>query len=166
MVRAFITTLLFLATTLVATAQDRPSAILVLDASGSMWGQIEGVNKIVIAREVVGDLLGTLPEDQALGLVAYGHRTKGDCGDIELLYEPGTDRQAIADAVNGLNPKGKTPLSAAVLQAAEALKYTEEAATVILVSDGIETCDVDPCALGRQLEETGVGFTAMSLAST
>lgn len=160
MVRAFITTLLFLATTLVATAQDRPSAILVLDASGSMWGQIEGVNKIVIAREVVGDLLGTLPEDQALGLVAYGHRTKGDCGDIELLYEPGTDRQAIADAVNGLNPKGKTPLSAAVLQAAEALKYTEEAATVILVSDGIETCDVDPCALGRQLEETGVGFTA------
>lgn len=160
MLRAIFTALLFLATTLAATAQDRPSAILVLDASGSMWGQIEGVNKIVIAREVVGDLLGTLPEDQALGLVAYGHRTKGDCGDIELLYEPGTDRQAIADAVNGLNPKGKTPLSAAVLQAAETLKYTEEAATVILVSDGIETCDFDPCALGRQLEETGVGFTA------
>ena len=143
MLRAIFTALLFLATTLAATAQDRPSAILVLDASGSMWGQIEGVNKIVIAREVVGDLLGTLPEDQALGLVAYGHRTKGDCGDIELLYEPGTDRQAIADAVNGLNPKGKTPLSAAVLQAAETLKYTEEAATVILVSDGIETCDFD-----------------------
>ncbi|MAM62398.1 MAG: hypothetical protein CMH11_12990 [Maritimibacter sp.] len=147
-------------TSFAASAQERPSAILVLDASGSMWGQIEGVNKIVIAREVVSDLLGTLPEEQALGLVAYGHRTKGDCGDIELLYEPGTDRQAIADAVNGLNPKGKTPLSDAVLQAAEALKYTEEAATVILVSDGIETCDVDPCALGRQLEQTGVGFTA------
>ncbi|MEC7761938.1 MAG: VWA domain-containing protein [Pseudomonadota bacterium] len=160
MLRALLTTLLFLTLPFMATAQERPSAILVLDASGSMWGQIEGVNKIVIAREVVGDLLGTLPEDQALGLVAYGHRAKGDCGDIELLYQPGTDRQAIADAVNGLNPKGKTPLSAAVLQAAEALKYTEEAATVILVSDGIETCDVDPCALGRQLEETGVGFTA------
>jgi Ca-activated chloride channel family protein len=160
MLRAIFTALLFLTTAVTATAQERPSAILVLDASGSMWGQIEGVNKIVIAREVVGDLLGTLPEEQALGLVAYGHRAKGDCGDIELLYEPGTDRQAIADAVNSLNPKGKTPLSDAVMQAAEALKYTEEAATVILVSDGIETCDVDPCALGRQLEQTGVGFTA------
>ena len=72
MLRAIFTALLFLATTLATTAQDRPSAILVLDASGSMWGQIEGVNKIVIAREVVGDLLGTLPEDQALGLVAFG----------------------------------------------------------------------------------------------
>src|SRR5690606_31672577 len=33
-------------------AQERPSTILVLDASGSMWGQIDGVNKITIAREV------------------------------------------------------------------------------------------------------------------
>lgn len=160
MLRTLLSALLFLALPLATFAQERPSAILVLDASGSMWGQIEGVNKIVIAREVVTDLLGTLPEDQALGLVAYGHRTKGDCNDIELLYQPGTDRQAIADAVMGLNPKGKTPLSAAVLQAAEALKYTEEAATVILVSDGIETCNIDPCELGRRLEKTGVGFTA------
>ncbi len=144
-----------------ASAQDRPSAILVLDASGSMWGQIDGVAKITIAQTVVGDLLETLPEDQALGLTAYGHRRKGDCSDIETLIAPGAGQQAaIADAVNALSPRGKTPLSAAVIAAAEALKYTEEAATVILVSDGKETCDIDPCAVGQQLEETGVDFTA------
>ncbi|MBV7410056.1 VWA domain-containing protein [Maritimibacter sp. DP1N21-5] len=163
MLRILLTALFTLSAVVTAQAQEateRPQAILVLDASGSMWGQIDGVNKIVIARDVVTNLLGTLPEDQALGLVAYGHRTKGDCGDIELLAEPGADRAAIADAVNALNPKGKTPLSAAVVQAAEALKYSEEAATVILVSDGIETCDFDPCEVGRQLETTGVNFTA------
>src|SRR5690606_31403545 len=31
---------------------------------------------------------------------------------------------------------------------------------VILVSDGIETCVADPCAIARKLEETGVDFTA------
>jgi len=143
-----------------ATAQDAPRTIIVLDGSGSMWGQIDGVNKIVIAREVMGDLLATLPAEQELGLMSYGHRRKGDCADIELLIEPGTDRDAIAAAVNAINPKGKTPLSAAVIQAAEALRYTEEAATVILVSDGIETCNLDPCAVGRELEAAGVNFTA------
>jgi Ca-activated chloride channel family protein len=91
--------------------QAEERAMLVLDASGSMWGQIDGKAKI---------------------------------GKI----------------VDGLTPKGKTPLSAAVKHAAEALKYTEEKATVILISDGVETCNLDPCALGTELEKLGVDFTA------
>ncbi|MGI9452203.1 MAG: vWA domain-containing protein [Geminicoccaceae bacterium] len=47
----------------------------------------------------------------------------------------------------------------AVRQAAETLRYTEERATVILVSDGKETCDVDPCAAAAELEASGVDFT-------
>jgi Ca-activated chloride channel family protein len=146
-----------------AQAQDATpeTSILVLDASGSMWGQLEGEAKIVIARRVIGDLLDRLPQNQSLGLMAYGHNRKGDCADIEMLVEPGPDsRAAIAEAVNGLNPVGMTPLSDAVIQAAEALKYEENVATVILVSDGRETCEMDPCAVGEQLEQTGVGFTA------
>lgn len=142
-------------------AQENPRTILVLDASGSMWGQVDGKAKITIAQEVISSLLQTIPADQALGLTAYGHRRKGDCGDIESLVAPGLDtRASIAAAVNGIKPKGKTPLSAAVVAAAEELKYTEEAATVILVSDGRETCDFDPCEVGRRLEEAGVNFTA------
>ena len=140
---------------------DSARTILVLDGSGSMWGQIEGQAKITIAQSVVGDLLGEVPADMELGLTVYGHRRKGDCGDIESLVPVGANTtDAIRDAVNAIKPKGKTPLSAAVLAAAEELKYTEEKATVILVSDGRETCDVDPCALGNELEETGVDFTA------
>lgn len=143
------------------TAQEKPAAIVVLDGSGSMWGQIDGAAKITIAQQVMGELMTTLPADLDLGLTVYGHRRKGDCSDIETLVLPGRDtRAAITSAVNGIKPKGKTPMADAVVAAAKALRHTEEAATVILVSDGIETCVPDVCAVARELEETGVDFTA------
>ncbi|MEE9454899.1 MAG: VWA domain-containing protein [Paracoccaceae bacterium] len=135
--------------------------ILVLDASGSMWGQIDGEAKITIAQRVIGNLLESLPDKQELGLTAYGHRVKGDCSDIETLVLPAQNtRDEILTAVNAISPKGKTPLSAAVEAAAEILRYEEDKATVILVSDGRETCDMDPCAIGAELEYFGVDFTA------
>lgn len=144
-----------------APAQDAPNTILVMDGSGSMWGQIDGVNKIVIAREVVGDLLDGFPDDQNLGLTVYGHRERGNCADIETIVAPGPATSGlIRDAVNNINPRGKTPMTDAITMAAQALRYTEERATVILVSDGIETCNPDPCAAARALEEAGIDFTA------
>ena len=136
-------------------------SMLVLDASGSMWGQIQGRAKIEIAREAVGTMLKTWPRNQQLGLMAYGHRSKGNCADIEVLKMPATvDAAAMQQAVNALQPKGMTPISAAVRMAAEQLKFSERKATVILVSDGEETCHADPCALGAELEKLGVDFTA------
>jgi len=142
-------------------ALSADKAIIVMDASGSMWGQIDGKTKIEIARETLAGVLPSIPDDMQLGLIAYGHREKGVCTDIEQIVAPAAGtRQSIAEAVNGLNPKGKTPLTAAVRQAAEALKFTEEKATVILVTDGIETCEADPCAVASELEKLGVDFTA------
>ena len=46
------------------------------------------------------------------------------------------------------------------MQAAESLRHVEQKATVILVSDGEETCNLDPCQVGRELEAAGVDFTA------
>lgn len=159
--RLNLTLILIAILTFSAHAQERVRSMLVLDASGSMWGQIDGTAKITIAKRVVNDLLDTIPEEQALGLTVYGHRVKGNCADIQTLVTPGRGtRAAIKRAVSGLSPKGKTPLSDAVLIAADALKFTESPATVILVTDGVETCDRDPCALARSLEKAGVDFTA------
>ena len=136
-------------------------SMLVLDASGSMWGQIQGRSKIEIAREAVGTMLKTWPRNQQIGLMAYGHRSKGNCADIEVLKAPGVlDAAAMQQAVNALQPKGMTPITASVRMAAEQLKFSERKATVILVSDGEETCHADPCALGAELEKLGVDFTA------
>ncbi len=137
------------------------NVVLVLDASGSMWGQIGGVSKVEIARAAVKDLVSTWSGDDALGLVAYGHRRKGDCADIETLIPYGPlDPGMFMARVNGLNALGMTPLSAAVIHGAEQLKLSEQKATVILVSDGEETCEMDPCQVGAELEKRGVDFTA------
>ncbi|MGR3467197.1 MAG: vWA domain-containing protein, partial [Shimia sp.] len=80
----------------------------------------------------------------------HGHRSAGHAGQ-------GADLGALT---SGLTPQGKTPLSDAVRRAAETLRYIEEAATVVLISDGVETCEADPCALAAELERLGIDFTA------
>ena len=136
-------------------------SMLVLDASGSMWGQIDGRAKIDIARDALKELIANWPPDAETGLVVYGHREKGNCQDIEVLIPPGPlDIKQMQAAIDRVSPKGKTPLSEAVQTAANRLKFTEQKATVILLSDGKETCDRDTCALGSELEKLGVDFTA------
>lgn len=142
-----------------AAAQE--NVMVVFDGSNSMWGQIEGTAKIEIARDVMDTLLGDWTEDRAVGLMAYGHRRRGDCGDIEILVSPGAGTRAdILDRVRRITPTGKTPLTDAVERAATELSYTDRPATVVLISDGLESCDRDPCALARTLAQTGVRFTA------
>jgi hypothetical protein len=80
---------LFLFFWLTAALADGQRVILVLDASGSMWGQIGSKSKMDIAKQVVGKVIGTWKPEDELGLVAYGHRKKGACDDIETLIPPG-----------------------------------------------------------------------------
>ena len=103
---------------------ERGKVMLVLDASGSMWGKVGGKHKIAIAREVVARLMAEWDETLDLGLSAYGHRREGDCGDIQTLVPVSKAKpDKISGLVDKLNPKGKTPLSEAVKRAAEALNY-------------------------------------------
>jgi len=134
--------------------------VLILDASGSMWGQIDGKAKIQIAKDVMTGLVDEIPANFETGLMVYGHRRKGDCKDIEMVVPVGSHNAAAIKAkIQSISPKGMTPLSDSVRQAAQALRYTEQRATVILVSDGLETCDKDPCALASELAMSGVDFT-------
>jgi len=135
--------------------------VLVLDASGSMWGRVKGRTKVEIARESVATLMATWDPAIEIGLIAYGHRHKNDCKDIELVlpvsrHEPGD----MVKAVNKLNAVGKTPIGSALKLAAETLEHTKERATVILISDGNETCKMDPCTIAEALEQSGIAFTA------
>jgi len=136
-------------------------AILVLDSSGSMWGKVKGRTKVDIAQESILRLMKAWDPNIELGLIAYGHRRKDDCNDIELILPVALHRpKDVVKAIKHLNAKGLTPLSAAVKMAAQTLRYSKERATVILVSDGIETCGMDPCAVAEELERSGVSFTA------
>jgi Mg-chelatase subunit ChlD len=141
-----------------AVLAESPTVLFVLDGSGSMWGQIEGRPKIEIARTVMGDLLTNLPDQTRAGLMSFGHNRRNDCEDIELLAPVGSDPQALVAALNRVTPMGRTPLTEAIRQATLNLRDHEGNISVVLVSDGEETCGGDPCRAARIARESGVGL--------
>ncbi|WP_294958494.1 VWA domain-containing protein [Sulfurovum sp.] len=141
------------------TAAESPRAVIIFDASGSMWGQIHGKPKIAIAREALKNVVREWNPNVELGLTVYGHRRKGDCNDIETVIPVGrVDKNKVINTVMKIQPKGKTPISRSLRKAANELKFTEEKATIILISDGKETCDPDPCGTAKELEKEGIDF--------
>ncbi len=140
-------------------ASPGSNLILIFDASGSMWGQIEGKAKITIAKEVMEGIVNDLPDDINVGLTVYGHRRKGDCDDLETLIPLGPiDKQAFIEKIKAINPKGKTPMLRSIRLTAEAIKHLEDETTILLVSDGKETCDPEPCAFVAELKKLGINF--------
>jgi hypothetical protein len=149
---------LFLAAPVVpAQASDGGSGILlILDCSGSMWGRVEGKAKIAIAKQVTQELIKEVPGNVQLGLMAYGHRKKGDCKDIQMIGQLGASKDDLAGAVKQLNAKGKTPIADSLLKAGEILATREGETALVLVSDGLETCGGDPCKVAGELKSKGL----------
>ncbi|MCB0644702.1 MAG: VWA domain-containing protein, partial [Phaeodactylibacter sp.] len=156
----FLLTALFLCSLVYAKAQGSNSPILfIYDASGSMWGELAGKTKKEIASDVLASTVGKLPENQPIGLIAYGHRTKGDCDDIEYLVElSNRSKTNITKAVEGINPIGKTPLARSATMAINSLKANQTKATLILITDGIESCDGDLCKVVAEAKASGIDF--------
>lgn len=142
-----------------AQAASYPEVCFILDASGSMLAKAGSQTRMEAAKEVMAKVVPGLAPEVKVGLVAYGHRRKGDCSDIEVLIPVGSqDRPQLLDQVKALQPRGKTPITAAVGAVVEQLKTRENETTIVLVSDGIETCVADPCKLVQELKASGIKF--------
>ncbi|MFO7598705.1 MAG: VWA domain-containing protein [Candidatus Desulfacyla sp.] len=155
----FVLSAVALLLSLPAHGKEMPEVMFILDASGSMWGKAKDISKMDAAKEVMAKVVPALPNDLGVGLTVYGHRRKGDCNDVEIMIPSGsTDRAGLLAKVKAISPKGMTPMAASVRMVADALKGREGETTVILVSDGIETCDKDPCATIKGLKDSGIKF--------
>jgi Ca-activated chloride channel family protein len=131
--------------------------MIVFDASGSMAGNtVQGlfsdITRIDEVRKAMAEVLPNVTKFRKVGLITYGPGQWGQC-NIKLDFPPMPNAaKAIMSAVNALNPAGKTPLVAAVKQAAEVLDYRSEQGIIVLVTDGEETCGGAPCDLGKWLK--------------
>jgi len=143
-----------------AQTEEVPSPIIfIYDASGSMWGQMEGKTKMEIASEVLSTSINDRPENQQIGFVPYGHRKKGDCTDVEFLVdvENGTKAE-MNQALKSIKPLGKTPLAYAAEQVIAKLRQTNLKATIILITDGIESCGGNICDVIKAAKSEGIDF--------
>jgi len=144
------------------TASPCPAAnvMFILDGSNSMWGQVGGKSKIETAKEVLISLLGELPAETRVGFMTYGHRSREDCKDVETLapIEP-NDPGRLSKLIQAIKPKGMTPLCYSLEQALSAFQGQKDAHnSVVLVSDGKETCGGDPCETAKKLAGAGLNL--------
>nr|WP_275581896.1 VWA domain-containing protein [Geomicrobium sediminis] len=142
---------------------------ILLDASGSMAGQVDGGQKMDLAKDAIAVFVQNIPDETNVLVQAYGH--EGDntndgktesCEAIENVYplSPINDREFV-EAVDPIEPTGWTPLADAMEQAKEDL--IEEADEnsinfIYVISDGIETCGGDPVAVAETIPEAGIDF--------
>lgn len=152
-----------------AQANDEPAdesgrMVMVLDSSGSMKEPASGgQSKIAAAKSALGQVIGSLPENQAVGLRVYGAKVfsrdqPGACQDSQLVVPVETgNRSDLRSAVKTYRPFGETPIGYALQEAGKDLG-NEGQRTIVLVSDGEPTCDPDPCEVARDLAKQGVNL--------
>ena len=131
---------------------------LVLDASGSMLKKLNGERRIELARRALVKLTNeVLPADTAFALRVFGHKEADKCRtDLEIPLGPLDKSVAVAQiqSIQAMN-LAKTPIGDSLLKIKDDLAGVEGAALIILVTDGEETCDGDPEAAIRQLQQSG-----------
>jgi Ca-activated chloride channel family protein len=135
-----------------AEAQDAPpTTMIVLDGSGSMWGNLgtEKLSKLDLTREALRALLPSMRTDARIGIASFGHRRRGNCGDAEVILPPDVNGPVrLAQPVEKLNAMGKGPLVLALRESASAIAGATPA-SIVLVADDLDNCGQDVCtALG------------------
>jgi len=149
----------------VNTARATEAAMLIFDASRSMRGEIDGKTRVSIARDVLGKVFQRYEASLKLGIMAYGSRSSSNCRDIR--YSRPAGRIKIASykrALKRIRPRGKTPIALAIRAGANRLDYKNKKTTLILMSDGLDNCRGNPCAVARELEESANFLTIHVIA--
>lgn len=146
------------------TGTEYAPTMLVLDASGSMLSADPGGGtKMDAAKNAVRNFVTAAPDNAKVGLAAYGtgtgnseaEKTAG-CQDVKILHPAETiDKPALTAATDQMVPRGYTPIGPALRAAAAALPQ-EGPRSIVLVSDGLDTCaPPDPCDIARELGAQG-----------
>jgi Ca-activated chloride channel family protein len=137
--------------------------LFIFDASNSMAGQWEGAKKIDIAREILMDMVDSLEQmpNVEMGLRIYGHQSPvppQDCSDtkLEVPFSP-NNASRIRQKLRFINPKGTTPIAHSLELAPGDFPPCGNCRNIILlITDGVEACDGDPCKVSLRLQRKGI----------
>ena len=163
-----------LVTPLPAKAADTTEVLFLLDVSGSMNERISsGGTKFAAAQRALKRVADAVPAGTQVGLRVYGseiapgkEKNPKACTDTKLVLPIGPlDRGQLFRAVDSFQAKGETPIAYSMGKAVDDLGPSGKR-VMILISDGEESCDGDPCPAARKLAKAGVDlqFNAIGLA--
>lgn len=142
---------------------EKTRILFLLDGSGSMLARWENTYRIAVAKSLLSDIVDSLrvDEDLELALRVYGHqydRRLRRCDDTRLEVPFSNDNHdRILNALKNVGPKGTTPIAYALEQAARDFPGGDDTRNIIIIiTDGIESCDGDPCAVSLSLQKKGI----------
>lgn len=158
--------IVLLASASMSWAQDEPPKtriLFMLDASQSMnagWG---GRSKIDIAKSVITEAVDSLQKvnNVYMALRVYGHQyhyTINNCKDtkLEVGFRPNSDL-LIKSRLREIKPNGITPISYSLEKVSRDFPLDPNSRNVvIIITDGEESCEGDPCKVSERLQANNV----------
>ena len=153
-----------------ALKKGKTRILFVLDASGSMKENWQSNPKIETAKIVLNQMLDSIAnvnknlpfsEKIEVGLRVFGHqfpRSEKNCRDTKLEV-PFTNFGIgdIRKTLPQLTPQGYTPIAYSLGLSTEDFPRSEDARNmIVLITDGVENCDGDPCEVSNKLQRNGI----------
>lgn len=128
------------------------------------WGND---TRIEAAKELLSKTIDDLKDvpNLEIGLRVYGHQspitaTYQDCNDTKLEVPFGPDNATqIIHKISTIKAKGTTPIARSLEAAADDFPDNDSRNVIILITDGLEACDNDPCVVAKKLKDKGVKVT-------
>lgn len=147
--------------------QELTRILFILDASNSMNANWGGQTRIEAAKELLVKTVDSLngSANLQIALRVYGHQspitaTYQDCNDTKLEVPFGPDNfMKVRNKIRTIIAKGTTPIARSLEAAASDFPDTNARNIIILITDGLEACDNDPCVIAKKLHDKGVKVT-------
>lgn len=147
--------------------QEQTRILFILDASNSMNTEWDQKTRIELAKEHLNNSIEGLRgvPNLEIALRVYGHQspitaTYQDCNDTKLeVGFAANNIDKIKQRIRGIEAKGTTPIARSLEAAAADFPDTLARNFIILITDGIEACDNDPCLIAKKLKDKGVKVT-------
>ena len=148
--------------------QEKLTRILfILDASNSMNAKWDAQTRLEAAKELLAQAVDSLKgtPNLEIALRVYGHQspitaTYQDCNDTKLEIPFGADNyDKVKSRIKSIEAKGTTPIARSLEAAAEDFPDQKSRNIIILITDGLEACDNDPCVIAKKLKDKGVKVT-------
>jgi len=160
--------ILFIFFSSILFGQEKTRILFILDASNSMnakWDETQ--TRIQAAKELLAQAVDSLTgtPNLEIALRVYGHQsaitaTFQDCNDTKLEVPFGEDNYTrVKNRILSIVAKGTTPIARSLEAAAGDFPDATTRNIIILITDGLEACDNDPCIIAQKLKDKGVKIT-------
>jgi Ca-activated chloride channel homolog len=142
---------------------EKTRILFVLDGSGSMRAEWDGTQRMNIAKLRLGELIDSLRVNPnvELALRVYGHQfppKAQNCQDskLEVPFKARNNAE-LKNRLMQIDPKGVTPIAYSLEQATKDFPEDRNYRNlIIMITDGLESCKGDPCAIALGLQKKGI----------